>query len=362
MLVRSLLISLLFSCVCFGQALPDRDELVKKFLNESTSSDAAKDLITHFQMGGLRTILRNIDQLPLETRLQYGEVLRHMDLIRFRNDLNGQMEGAGDAETRAMYLMLLSTIGRTLDKSIFEKYIDDETQDLRVRLAAAAGPCKIQNPAAFDRLYEVAEKAEIDPATGRNDFRFCDISKANLPFYFYTKGIVGNKKKVSHGAVLSAIAIAEADSVEIYEHILDMRQKKYIEAMIDRAIQVGGVELLNTMADHKFTKKKFKDEIAAAIAPARKLAEYRAKYMDKVDKETTPIGPLVPTFGSGTGRDGFRSAYAVVKVSETGDMSIMTFEKPYGGTDNLKQILTGTTLPAWQNWKPVESYALVLCP
>lgn len=84
--------------------------------------------------------------------------------------------------------------------------------------------------------------------------------------------------------------------------------------------------------------------------------------MDKVDKATTPIGPLIPVTGTGTGREGFRAAYAVVKVSETGDMSILTLEKPHGGSDNLKQLISGVTLPAWQNWKPVESYALVLCP
>lgn len=360
MLLRTLLLSFLFTFLAVGQTLPDRDELVKQFLVESTSTHAAQELIKHFQMGGLRTILRNINNLPTEKRVQYGQVFRYMDLMRFRNDLNTNLEKAENVETRATFLMLLATIGRSLEKATFEKYINDETLDMRIRLAAASGIIKVQNPAIYDRFHELANDAVVDPTTGQNDLQFADISKTNLGFFLYSKGKVYDKT-ATHGQIVTALAMVEADATDVYKDMLDNKRKKYVPLMIDRAIQVGGVQLLELMKSHK-TCKKFKAQISYAMAPARAIASHRAKFIDNCDIKTTPTGPLVPFTGSGVGRDGYRSAYAVVHISETGELSVLSHDKPYGGTDNLKDLLSGVTLPAYKDWKPTESYVLVVAP
>ena len=166
-----LLLFTLTGTLAQGQLLPDRDELTKKFLIESTTVEASQELIKHFQKGGLRTIIRNINELPPEQRVRYGEVLRHMDLMTFRNDLNANLENATDDESKAMFLMLLATVGRALDQSIFQKYIDDETASIKVRLAAASAIIKVQKPAFYDKFHEIAEDAEIDLTTGKKRFR-----------------------------------------------------------------------------------------------------------------------------------------------------------------------------------------------
>ena len=359
MRTKSLLLSFLFTATCFGQILPDRDELVRKFLEPATTDQAAGELIKHFQWGGLRTIIRNVPKLPLQDRLQYGEVLRHADLMRFRNDLNANLENATDPETKALFLMLLATVGRALDPSVFEPYIADESNPLFVRLAAASGVIKVQNPKNYDRFHELSNKAVIDYETGQNDFRFADVSKSNLGFYLYTKSQL-EQDKAPNGVILSAIAMAESSGADIYTPILDGKRRKFFPLMIDRAIQVGGVTLLDAMASHR-AARKFGDLIAQAKPAASAIARYRGQFMDTLDKTSAPIGPLLPRHGSGNA-SGLRAGYAVVEISEAGSVSIISHHNPNGGTDNLKELLPSSTLPAYLDWKPVKSYALVMAP
>jgi len=343
----------------FGQLLPDRDELVQKFLAESTSVEASRELIKHFQKGGLRTIIRNINELPPHQRIRYGEVLRHMDLMTFRNDLSANMENAPDDDSRAMFLMLLATVGRALDQSIFQKYVDDQTAPVKVRLAAASGIIKIQKPSLYDQFHEIADTADIDPTTGQDDFVYADIHKSNVGFYLYTRSQL-DQDKMSHGVIITALVMAENDSVDIYNKILDEKKRKYIPLMIDRAVKVGGVQLLEAMSDHKTCKKSL-DEIQKGLAAAKFIAQYRNMFMDKLEKSNEPIGPLLPLFCPGQGaEEGFRPGYAVVKVSAEGDISLLYNGNPFGGSSDFENALRGHTVPAYMDWKPVESYALVL--
>jgi hypothetical protein len=343
-----------------AQLLPDRDELRTKFLQRESSAQAAQDLIDNFQMGGLRTIIRNLLKLPPDLRVQYGRSLSYMDLSRFANDLNANLENAQDPETRAMCLMMLATLGRSIAPAVFEKYIADESQPMMVRLAAMSGRCKIQNPAIFDRFYELADEAVVEPHNGRNDLAYADVSKDNLPFFLYTKAQV-EKKEASHGLILSAISVAGKNSTDIYKSILDKKKKKYLPLLVDRAIQVGGVQLLESMAGHR-TAKRYKAEISFAMSVAKAVAKYRDRFMDQVPQDKTPIGPVLPINGTGTGKEDYRAAYAVVQVTAEGDIKLLSHDKPYGGDDNLQTLLTGKTQPAYLDWKPVESYALVIAP
>lgn len=347
---------------CLGQALPDRDKLVKQFLNESNSVDAARELIKHFQMGGLRTIIRNISKLPLQKRLQYGELLRHFDLMRFRNDLNTNLDRAKDPSTRGMNLMLLATIGRNLEPSVFEPYLADESAHIRVRLAAASGLVKVQKPGNYDRFLQLANSVVMDAGSGRNDLVFADISKSNLGFYIYTKSQI-DQKSVQHGAIVTAIAMCENDSGDVYETILDLKKRKYVPQMIDRAIKVGGVNLLEIMAQHKTSKKKFAGEIAKALEAARVIARYRGKFLDKQPAQKLLIGPLFPRTGTGTSAEsGYRAAYAVARIDASGQVSLAAHQAPFGTSDNLKDLIKGVTLPAYLDWEPVECYILVVAP
>lgn len=371
MFLRSLLF-LFLTIACMGQTLPDRDELIAKFKVKETSDQAAIDLIKYYEMGGLRSIIRNVNELPPELRLQYAHVFRYMDLSRFRNDLNANVAEADNAETRAMWLMLLSTIGRMLTPDTFTKYSDDPGQPIMVRLAAASGLVQVQNPAHFDKFMEIAEEAEYDPGTGKNDFKFANISKArSMGLYFYSRGKVdnGTKDKPSQGQILTALYMAENNDADLYNAVLKLRSKKYVPLMIDRAIQIGSSDLLEVMAKDKFTKKRYKEPIAqaktaaAAMASHRKsLYEYQSSAAMEANDSATPLGARVIWTGNGGGQEGYRSAYAIVKVSADGTMSILEHAKPYGGGDNIKESFSGKTLPAYIDWKPVDSTYLVVAP
>ena len=362
MVLRLFVLTMLSTCLCFGQGLPDRDELVKKFLDDATSADAAKELLKHFQMGGLRTIIRNLDEIPYERALGYGVSLRYIDLDRFRNDLNSNLKSADGPQRRALFLMLLSTIGRGLASSEFEPYIVDETQPLYVRLAALSAIIKVQNPARYDRFIEMAGEAEVNPETGKDDLRFADITKKNLGFWLYTKGKVDDDQP-NHGAIISALAMCEANDEDLYQVILDKKRwRKYYPLMIDRAVKVGGVNLLEMMAAHK-SAKKFRTQISAAIPAAQAIAEYRSKFVDKA-VDGLQMGPVFNLYAQGAGvKGGYRGGYAVAKVDASGAVSMVTHQSPFGGTDSLSSHITGSTFPAHnKEWQPVESYVLVIAP
>ena len=364
MVSKAIITSFIFCIVCFGQALPDRDELAEKFKNPATSVEASLSLVKHFQMGGLRTMIRNLNELEYKDVLKYGPALRHTDLTRFANDLNNNLQEADGPQTKAFYLSLLSTVGRGLAASNFEPYVADETLPMYVRLAAASALVKVQNPAIYDRFLSLADQAVVDPTLGKDDLRWADINKSNTGFFLYTKGKLSGKE-ITHGMIITAIAMAEAKDTSIYEDILEnvskRMQRDYYNMMIDHAIRVGGVQLLDVMAGHK-RLKKYLDTINTARGFAQKMADHRAKLIS-TDASELSVGPVLPEFGSGTGVEGFHSGYAIAKISASGDISLVDYISPFGGTDDLKQIISGKTFPAHNSsWEPTESHVLVIAP
>jgi len=360
MVFKSLLFTTLLSLACFAQVLPEREELVKKFMVESTSVEASRELVKHFQMGGLRTIIRNMGQLPYQRALAYGESLRYMDLSRFGNDLNTNLSNADGPQTRAMYLMLLATIGRTIAPATFEVFVDNASEPMYIRLAAASGIIKVQNPAIYDRFLALANDAVVEPGTGKNDFQFADIGKGNIGFFLYCKNKL-DSDEISHGAIVTTLAMIGADDVDAYEYLLKAKEKKYFDLMIDRAVKVGGVQLLETMQANKVAKK-WRDKISQALPAARAIAEFNDKLLP-LKKDGLHMGPVLTTVGSGAGTEGFSAAVAIAKISASGEVSILTHQSPFGGNDNLQTFLSGTTFPAHnKEWQPVDSYVLVIAP
>lgn len=360
MSMRTLLVSLIFTSVCFGQGLPDRDELIAKFLDEKTADQATRDLCKHFGMGGLRTIIRNVNKLPLERRLQYANVFMYMDIQRFSNDINANVAKAEDAETRAMWLRLLARQGRFLDPTVFEKWVRDESQDMRVRIAAMSGLVQKQDPARYKRLYELADTAVVDPITGRNDLEYAFLTKENKALYYFTKSELD--KKPGPGTILIALALADAGDWEVFEKIIKMRKKKQFPMLINRAVQIGGVDILDQMAANK-AFKKLRNQIKSGKTAASALAAHNSKLyaVQTHDKKTNPLGAVLPLKAGGTGRDGYSAGYAIVKVAADGTVSLVEAKRPFGGNDQLSA-LEGKTIPAFSNWEPVESYHLIFSP
>jgi hypothetical protein len=348
----------LCTLLCFGQALPDRDELIAKFKDESTEVEAGMDLVKHYQMGGLRSIIRNLNDIPYERAMNYGSSLRYVDLNRFGNDLNTLLGNADGPKRKALFLMLLSTMGRSLHSDVFEPYIQNENEPMYVRLAAAGGIIKRQDPARYDRFHELANDAVIEPGMGKNDFLFADLDRSNRGFFFYTKSKV-DADEINHGAIISMLSMVGPDDTDVYEILLDKRRRKYFPMMIDRAVQVGGVKLLQTMADNR-RAKRFKPQIDAAMPAARAIAEYYPKLI-KFNAEGLALGPALPLQGTGSGaEEEYRAGFAIVKVDTTGAMSIVTHQNPFGGSDDLNSLLSGRTFPAHNtSWVPVETYYIL---
>ena len=359
MQVRFLSILPLCTLLCFGQALPDRDELIAKFKVDATETDAAMELVKHYQMGGLRSIIRNLNEIPYERALNYGSSLRHIDLNRFANDLNTLLGGADGPKRKALYLMLLATIGRSLAPEVFETPMNNTSEPMSVRLAAASGFIKRQDPSRYDLFHALAEDAVIEPGTGKNDFLFADVDKSNSGFFFYTKSKL-DEDTVNHGAIRSMMAMVGPTDTEIYQILLDKRRRQYYPLMIDRAVQVGGVSLLEAMADHR-SARRFRTQIEAAMPAARAMAQFQDKLLP-FHTENLSIGPTLPMHGDGSGAaEDYRAGFAVVKVDVSGQMTIVAHENPFGGSDNLKTLISGKTFPAHNtDWEPIESFYLIL--
>lgn len=361
MVRTTLFLTLLIPSLSFAQ-LPDRDELVAKFKSADSSHQAAEGLLEHYGMGGIRTIIRNLNDLDTDARLAYGNMFRNMDMFRFRDDLNKNLGAVADADSKALYLMLIATAGRQIDGSFFAPYVDNEATDTKIRLAAAGGMIQIQNPALYDKFLAIADRAVVDPSTGQNDLYFANLSKENLGFFLYSKGKLDDKK-APHGAIICAIQMAESGDTDVYEMLLNNKMRKYYPMMIDHAIQVGGTDLLETMAAHKSTKK-FRNQISSAQAIAAKFNEYWGKRASTLKGKTATLAPYLPIKASGTSTEsGYHSAYAIAKISANGDISLVAHEAPFGnGSDNLKQILSGRTMAANVDFSPVETYVLVVAP
>ncbi|CAM2011489.1 hypothetical protein [Acanthopleuribacter pedis] len=361
MLVRFFAIALCMTTFCLGQ-LPDRDALVKKLVEGSSSDSdfATQELIKHFQMGGLRTVVRNLNRLPDEKKIQYMHVLRHMDLFRFRNDLNANLIEAPNDVARMVALRLLATFGERLNPEIFEPYVANEENPIQLRLAAMSGLIQAQRPAAYDRFVEIAEKATFDPITGQDDFAFAEISAENRGFFLYTKSKLEDKK-APLGAVMVSIYLAGPRNDDIYTNLLDQRRRKLIPLLIDRAILAGAPNLLELMADHKTCRKKV-DDIKKAMPAARAIADLKKQFF-KHEIQQMPIAPRLDLRPKGSGTEtGFRSAYGVVKVSDAGEISVVESFSPFGGSGDLAGKIGNKTFPAFVDWQPVESYFLVATP
>ncbi len=341
--------------------MPDREVLVEQLKDPATSQQAFADLVVHYQLGGVRSILRNLNELPNPTRLAYGQALLSLDLFRFRNDLNANLTEATDPEAKALFLQMLATCGRQLDSAVFDPYIDNEDEDIRVRLAAVSGPIKIQNPTYYDKFFEVAKKASFDPSTGRDDFKYADIDMSNQGFYYYTRGKIASDG-VSDVHVYTAIRMAGPASGELFTTILDLKWKKFVPLMIDRAVRVGAPALLDVMADHK-TAKKFKDEIAKARPAAATIATYLNRGPDFNSKDQYPIAAALPRNLKGTGDDGLAAGYGIVKIAADGSSTLVEHMAPFAGNESLKADFSNYhAIPAFVNFSPVESFAWVTSP
>ncbi|QTD49138.1 hypothetical protein [Sulfidibacter corallicola] len=334
---------------------------MEKFL-KGDSDHAASELIKHFEMGGLRTIIRNLNALPDEKKIQYMHVLRHMDLFRFRNDLNANLTEAKDDTSKMVALRLLATFGDRLSPEVFEPHVANEENSVAVRLAACSGLIQAQRPSNYDRFIEIANKAIVDPTTGQDDFAFAEISHQNRGFFLYTKSKLEDKKAPT-GAILISVYLAQNKNDDIYTNVLNLRRRKLVPYMIDRAVMAGAPALLDVMAEHR-SAKKFRDQISRAKPAAQAVAKYRAKFFDQYEKDQAPIAARIPHKGTGSAAEGnYHAAYAVVEVSAEGDMKVVVHEKPFGsGGDNLQSVLSGKTLPAYVKWQPVASYYLVVAP
>lgn len=359
MLLRSLLLVTLTTLIAFGQGLPDREKLTKEFISPNSSDAAAMELFKHFQMGGLRTVIRNLNELPGNYGAQWGNALKNMSLFRFRNDINGLLQNAKDPETKAVNLMLLSTMGRAIPNDVFEPFFKNAGEPLDVRLAAGAGMIQVQNPGLYDSFYETAEEAVIDFDLDRNDFRYALLSKSNTGFYFYTKAKI-EEKKPKHGVILSAILMVDKGDTELVDLILNTRQKKYVPILIDQAVRIGAPDLLEFMLTHK-RGKKFDEEIAKAMPAAKMVAEYRDELMRKYEESENPIGPRISRTGKGNGgMEGYPAGYAIVKIAADGSTSVVKHLNPFGGSDNLKTLIPAKTIPAHLNFEPVASHVLLV--
>jgi len=361
MLARFFIAGMLVTGLGFAQ-LPDRDELAAKFKTAETSHQAAEDLLEHFAMGGIRTLLRNLNDLDASSRLAYGNMFRNMDMFRFRDDLNSNLTSVADADSQAMYLMLISSAGRQIADTFFSPYVDDESSPVHVRLAAAGGIIKIQNPALYDRFLAIADNAVVDSSTGQNDLYYANLNKENLGFFLYAKG-KADQKDAPHGAIICAIEMSENDDTDLYEALLNNKKKKYYASMIDHAILVGGTKLIDVMLGHKQMKKSLQ-QLESAKLIAEKFAEYRVKSANTLKGETATLLPYLPVrFGGTASKSGYHSAYAIAKIDATGQMSLVYHNAPFGdGNDNLKAVLTGRTMPANVDFAPVETYVLVAAP
>lgn len=362
-MMRVVWIGLLVAFSALGQGLPDREEAVKKLLNRDHTVEGARTLIDHYQLGGIRTVIRNLENMDASSRMSYAHVLKYLDLFRFRNDLNRSLQDAKTDEAKAVFLMLLATFGQQLDPvSVFQPYADDESLPLFVRLAAVSGMVQIQNPTYYDRFIEIANEVDLDEPLGPV-FRYAEMSMKNQGFYYYLRETLNPDRssvKTQHGAIIAAIAMAENESGQLYEWILELHDRDYLPMMIDRAVMVGGVDLISVMQEHKTSKKKFRDELAKAAGAAEAMAQFRDKWMNTVSPDVYPLAPLIPEEFLGYNVPSPMKEFGMVKVDKDGHVELVAHVSPFGSSAKLKSAFTDfNTMPGYQDWEPVERYMFV---
>jgi len=354
-----LLSLILFSL--FSIAQDERDVFVGKLIKPETTLEGAQGLYDSYQLGGVRTIIKQFNNMPADLALQYAFAFRNLDLFRFRNDMNANLLEAKSPEHRGVALMLLSSLGRQIDANTFMKFAENPTEDIRVRLAAATCLCAVQNPRYFELYAQIAEEAVVDYETGRNDFVYCDFTFVSPGLFYYLKPKLEERSTSTHGVKIVMLQTVNPNSTEFYEMLLEAREKDYFPMMVNQAIKVGSVDLLKMMADHK-RAKKIKDKVQAAIPAAALVAKYKPKTFKHAKKEQYPIGALFSRPMQGKGVEGYLKGSAALKVDANGTISVLEESSPFGGSGVFSSYSGKTTMAAKLDFQPVESIYLVVAP
>ncbi|PIE90242.1 MAG: hypothetical protein CR997_06545 [Acidobacteria bacterium] len=358
---KTILISILLMMCTAVFALDNRDKFVAQLVNPAETVAGAEGLFDSYQLGGVRTIIKNFNQMPPELAMQYAYALRNLDLFRFRNDMNANLQNAKTLEQKGIALLLLSSLGRRIDSSIFQQVAENPAEDIKVRLSAATCLCAIQNPKYFDLFAEIAELAVCDPETGQNSFIYCDFSNVSKGMFYYLLPKLDSKTTATNGVILSLLQIVSPGNSDFYTKLLDLRKKDYYRLMIDRAARVGAVDLLDLMSSSKRAKKLW-DQIKAVRPAAAMVAKHKDQLFCQSDQKKYPIGSLIPRVFTMNGKMGLSSGIAIVKVDESGNVSILEEHSPAGVTGAFSSISGKKTMAAKLDFVPVESYYVLYAP
>lgn len=338
-----------------------RDIYIKKLKNPAETVAGAEGLFEEYQLGGVRTIIRQLNNLPEDLAFQYVYALKNLDLFRFRNDMNANLQGAETVAQKGVALMLLSSLGRRIDSDIFMKFAENPTEDIQVRLAAATCLSAIQKPKYFDLIADIAETSVVDYATGRNDFRYCDFSQVNRGLFYYLKPRLDVRKTATHGVKMVMLMVVPPSATEFYQLMLDKKDKDYFMMMINQAANHGGTELLNTMAASKRAKKLW-STVNAAKPVAALVTGAKSKLFSKSEKVKYPLGALIPRSYSVKGQNGLSASVALIKVDASGTISIVEEESVSGSKGAFDFMKGKKTMPAKIDFTPVDSMYLMVAP
>jgi len=353
---------ILILMICNGvMALDNRDEFVDQLIDPSETVIGAEGLFESYQLGGVRTIIKNLNKMPADLALQYAHAMSNLDLFRFRNDMNGNLQSAKTVEQKGAALLLLSSLGRKIDSGIFLEFAEDINEDIRVRLAAATCLAAIQNPTYFELFAEIAETSIVDPATGRNDFIYCDYTNISRGLFYTLKPKLDVKSTAKHGVIMVMLQVVKPGHNEFYTKLIDLRRKEYYDMMINQAARAGAVDLLDTIANHKKAKKVW-DMAKSARPAALMVAKYRDQLFNKSNKKKYPIGSLIPPQYAANGRDGYSASFAILKVDAEGVMSVVQEESILGSKGPFSALNGKKTMAAKLDFAPIESLYFVVSP
>ena len=339
----------------------ERDVLVEKLIQPETTVEGAEGLFELYQLGGVRTILKQFNNMPHDLAYQYAYSLRNLDLFRFRNDLNANLQEAKTVEQKGVALMVLSSLGRQIDSEIFLTFAEDVNENIKVRLAALSCLAAIQNPKYFELFAQVAEESVVDYETGQNDFMYCDMSNVSKGLFYFLKPRLNERSTATHGVKMVMLHALPPNATDFFDKMLENREKKYFSMMINKAMKCGGTELLDYLANDK-RAKKLKDQIDKARPVAAMINKYKAQIFSASNQEQFPIGSLVSRFYSVKGRDELSASFAVIKVDATGTISMVQEQSPVGMTGAFNNLIGKKTMAAKLDFAPVESLYFAVAP
>jgi hypothetical protein len=330
-------------------AQEDRQIYIDQLKNEETVPAALSALYEKYQLGGVRTVIRNLNEMPTSIGYSVIQTLGELDLWRFRNDMIANVETAQTTEQKALAVYLLAELARRVDPATFQELISASDTPDQVKMAAFSGLLRIRKPEYFDQFLDYLMSLEKEKKYSLDLYRFFNFRDISQALFYYYKPKLEDRKFQNDAFFKTILHFVPKGETDLYEKMVVMRQKDHFPLMYTAIIKNGDVAALDFLVSHKKAKKMV-DELET-LRPLVMISAKGRKGALEEKPQHYPIGsfllrdlpqPLI-------------QGVALVRINDKGIPTVLEQASLTGQPLTYEQ----RALPRLEEWRPLEETQLL---